>query len=225
MGLSEAKKSYYAIIPANVRYDKQLTPNAKLLYGEITALANEKGYCWASNSYFAELYGVSVRSISKWINQLNQKKYIHVKIIYNENNKEIKERRIYIAHPLEEKFYTYGRKVLHPIEEKFQDNNTINNTLYKDIVEYLNKIAGTNYKHTTRKTRDLIKARINEGFTIDDFKKVIDIKTAEWKDDPKMSKYIRPETLFSNKFEGYLNQITVNNKRQSADKPKPFQFD
>ena len=225
MGLSEAKKSYYAIIPANVRYDKQLTPNAKLLYGEITALANEKGYCWASNSYFAELYGVSVRSISKWISQLNQKKYIHVKIIYNENNKEIKERRIYIAHPLEEKFYTYRRNVLHPIEEKFQDNNTINNTLYKDIVEYLNKRAGTNYKHTTRKTRDLIKARINEGFTIDDFKKVIDIKTAEWKDDPKMSKYIRPETLFSNKFEGYLNQITVNNKGQSADKPKPFQFD
>ena len=225
MGLAEAKKSYYAIIPANVRYDKQLTPNAKLLYGEITALANEKGYCWASNSYFAELYGVSVRSVSKWINQLNQKKYIHVKIIYNENNKEIKERRIYITHPLEEKFYTYGRNVLYPIEEKFQDNNTINNTLYKDIVEYLNKRAGTNYKHTTRKTRALIKARINEGFTIDDFKKVIDIKTAEWKNDPKMSKYIRPETLFSNKFEGYLNQITVNNKGQSADKPKPFQFD
>ena len=71
----------------------------------------------------------------------------------------------------------------------------------------------------------MIKARINEGFTIDDFKKVIDIKTAEWKDDPKMSKYIRPETLFSNKFEGYLNQITVNNKGQSVDKPKPFQFD
>ena len=96
---------------------------------------------------------------------------------------------------------------------------------YIYIVAYLNQKAGTSYRHTTRKTRDLIKARWNEGFRVDDFKKVIDIKVAEWKDNPKMSKFIRPETLFSNKFEGYLNQITVNNKGQSADKPKPFQFD
>ena len=60
-------KSYYAIIPANVRYDKDLPANAKLLYGEITALCNEKGICWATNDYFAKLYDVSKTSISKWI--------------------------------------------------------------------------------------------------------------------------------------------------------------
>ena len=112
--MNELQKSYYAIIPANVRYDNDLTPNAKLLYGEITALCNEKGYCWASNNYFAELYKVSKKSISKWINQLIQKGYIKSQIIYKEGNKSIEERRLYISTPM---------------EEKVKDNNTyINNT-------------------------------------------------------------------------------------------------
>ena len=80
-------------------------------------------------------------------------------------------------------------------------NNNIN--IY--IVEYLNSKANTNYKTTTRKTNELIKARINEGFTLDDFKKVIDNKTSDWKG-TDYEKFLRPETLFGNKFEGYLNQ-------------------
>lgn len=117
------KKSYYAVIPANVRYDKELTPNAKLLYGEITALCNEKGYCWATNEYFAELYGVSKKSISKWIKDLIDKKYIQSELIYKEGSKEILHRYIRIVpYPMEEKFHT-------PMEEKVKDNNTyINNT-------------------------------------------------------------------------------------------------
>lgn len=82
------------------------------------------------------------------------------------------------------------------------------NIPYAEIIDYLNQKAGTNYRHTTRKTQTLIKARWNEGFTLEDFKTVIDKKTAEWFHDPKMSKYLRPETLFGNKFEGYLNQKT-----------------
>ena len=72
------QKNYYAIIPASIRYDSELTPNAKLMYGELTALSNEKGYCWASNAYFSELYKVSNVSISKWISQLQKKKYIDI---------------------------------------------------------------------------------------------------------------------------------------------------
>ena len=91
------KKSYYAIIPAFVRYDSNLTANAKLLYGEITALCNEKGYCFARNKYFADLYGVSNVSISKWINQLKDYGYIKVKMVYKGNSKEIESRQMYIT--------------------------------------------------------------------------------------------------------------------------------
>ncbi len=76
---------------------------------------------------------------------------------------------------------------------------------YKTIVSYLNEKAGTNYKHTTAKTRTAIHARLEEGFTLDDFKTVIDKKCADWLCDEKMEKYLRPETLFGTKFEGYLN--------------------
>src|SRR5690625_2721742 len=79
-----------------------------------------------------------------------------------------------------------------------------------EIVTYLNDMANRNYRHTTRKTQSLIRARMNEGFTVDDFKRVIDIKTDEWLNDSKMNKYLRPETLFGTKFESYLNQETTS---------------
>ena len=121
------QKSYYAIIPANVRYDEDLIPNAKLLYGEITALCNEKGYCWATNQYFAELYKVSKVSISKWVSNLEKKGYITIEMIYKEGSKEILYRYIRIVNdPIKEKFNTPQRKVNDPIKEKFNDNNTIN---------------------------------------------------------------------------------------------------
>lgn len=77
--------------------------------------------------------------------------------------------------------------------------------MYIAVVSYLNEKAGTNYKHTTAKTRTAIHARLEEGFTLDDFKTVIDKKCADWLCDEKMEKYLRPETLFGTKFEGYLN--------------------
>jgi DNA-binding MarR family transcriptional regulator len=84
------KPNYYANIIAPVRYDKDLTPNAKLLYGEITALANKHGYCYASSQYFADLYGVKRQTVSSWISQLKKKGYI--KVIIKSNYK----RKIYI---------------------------------------------------------------------------------------------------------------------------------
>lgn len=76
----------------------------------------------------------------------------------------------------------------------------------KTIVGYLNEKTKSTYRTTTRETKRLIKARLNEGFTVDDFKTVIDKKTAVWFNDTKMKNYLRPTTLFGPKFEEYLNE-------------------
>ena len=86
----EEKPSYYAIIPADVRYDKDLPPMAKLLYGEITCLTQKNGFCWATNSYFADLYGMSKDRISKLIGILEKKGYISVHVERNEKNEVVK---------------------------------------------------------------------------------------------------------------------------------------
>lgn len=86
---------------------------------------------------------------------------------------------------------------------------------YQEILDYLNGKVGTSYRASSKATQRLIKARSNEGFEVEDFKKVIDIKVAAWKDDPKMSQYLRPATLFGTKFEAYLNEPMPN--RQPAN--------
>jgi len=133
----EEKPNYYAIIPADVRYDTELKPNEKLLYGEITSLMNKEGYCYASNKYFAELYNVSVQSISYWISNLIDKGYLQSEIVYKENSKEISYRKLTT---------TLLKKSLIPIKENFKggikeifkDNNKdiiINNNIERYIEE------------------------------------------------------------------------------------------
>lgn len=91
--MSLDKPSYYAVIPAHVRYS-QIKPNAKLLYGEITALCNEKGYCWASNDHFAKLYGVSAKQVSLWVKQLIDNNFIKVESIKSRSGTL---RKLYLA--------------------------------------------------------------------------------------------------------------------------------
>lgn len=99
--------------------------------------------------------------------------------------------------------------------EKEEEKNSLSDEI-KEIMSYFNEICGTAYKDTSQKTKSLIQARMNEGFTIDDFKIVIRKKYEGWNDDPKMREYLRPITLFSNKFESYLNQPNAEKK----EKPK-----
>lgn len=118
----------------------------------------------------------------------------------------------------ENNVYTLYTDCIHSIDKNRIEKNSIDknsidiyspekqdNVPYKEIIDYLNLKANTNYKHTTKKTKDCIKARINEGFVLKDFKIVIDNKINEWIN-TDMEKYLRPETLFGTKFESYLNQ-------------------
>lgn len=101
-------------------------------------------------------------------------------------------------------------------ESKVNNNNiveqsTTDNATYKQIVDYLNEKTGKSFKSTTRATQTVIRARLAEGFTVEDFKTVIDKKSMQWKDDQKMAAYLRPETLFAAKhFESYLNEKSVS---------------
>lgn len=133
--------SYYSILTANVRYDKELKANEKLLFSEITALSNRNGYCHANNNYFANLYNVSKTSISNWINHLKERGYLKVEMI--KDGKEIKERRLFpISTPIKENFNTPSKNIYEgnkekfnsPIKENFKENITSINTTSKNKV-------------------------------------------------------------------------------------------
>lgn len=135
------KKSYFAIIPANVRYDDELSANAKLLYGEITALCNEKGYCWASNDYFSQLYGKSKYTVSRWISSLSKKGYIQSEISKEDGNMRM-------LTPLLTKNATLLTKTAIGIDENrntpIDENRKQNNTLLNNTVNSSSYIESSN---------------------------------------------------------------------------------
>lgn len=92
--------------------------------------------------------------------------------------------------------------------EKQTDNKPDKKAIYVEIIDYLNKKLGSTYRATTKATQQHINARLAEGFTVEDFKRVIDNQCAKWKSDAKMAQYLRPATLFGAKFESYLNSPT-----------------
>lgn len=160
------KRSYYAVLPANVRYDKNITPNAKLLYAEITALCNHKGYCWAGNAYFAELYGVTKTSVSNWISSLQKNGYIDIQFIYKEGSKEIQSRHISIVNniPIQDNLNTYAKNFNEGMQKIFTDNTIISNTkkeeiISKDIITQKQKSLVPKETKKAKKTKDIVTMR------------------------------------------------------------------
>ncbi len=155
--------NYYAIIPAKVRYDKDLTANAKLLYGEITALCNENGICWASNRYFADLYGASKETISRWISQLAKKEYIFIKMFYKKGSKEIDKRIISINRFLE------GEKPIDENEDTYIQKSQDDNVLTKINIPYMQKCGEGTVKNVKENITSITNKKKEEAY-----KKIID---------------------------------------------------
>lgn len=99
------------------------------------------------------------------------------------------------------------------IEEDKEEDKKVEKEIYKSVVDYLNTKTDSHYKSKTPKTQRLIEARLKEGFTLEDFKDVIDKKCDEWKG-TEWEKFLRPETLFGTKFESYLNAKTTKKQEQ-----------
>lgn len=126
---AEERPNYYAVIPADVRYDKTLSASEKLFYAEIVALTHKDGRCWASRRYFADLYGVDERTISRWTTKLAERGYIEVRVIRNAQ-KAILRRNIALKvfhTPSDKNVPTYGQKCPYPSDKNVAENNTSNN--------------------------------------------------------------------------------------------------
>ena len=180
--IAELKKSYYAIIPAEVRYDEELPPNAKLLYGEITSLCNEKGYCWATNQYFADLYKVSKITVSRWISTLYKKGYIAVETLYKEGTKEIIERHLYIVNtPINKNVNRYIQNDLEgineivntPINKNVKDNNKVINTKINNKLE-VSKHKYGEYQHVLLTDKEHTHLLDLYGNSLDEHIKILD---------------------------------------------------
>ncbi|EEI85586.1 hypothetical protein HMPREF0072_1793 [Anaerococcus lactolyticus ATCC 51172] len=137
--------TYYTILPAEVRLDKRLLPFERILFSDILSLANKKGYCFATNAYFAKTYGVSTVSISTWISSLVKYGYLRRVYDYKDNTKMIERRKLYIKPD----FMAYKTSLSDPhqadfkqgIQGDFKDNN-ININNIKDNTDYTRKIDG-----------------------------------------------------------------------------------
>ncbi len=123
MSLPKIHPNYYAVIPASVRYDKELPAAARLLYGELAALSNQEGFCWASNRYFANLYGATTRSVQNWLNDLEARGYI--KTQYSDSASGT-ARNIYLTEAHEKNVMGGMKNNSPPTENNFTHNTKTN---------------------------------------------------------------------------------------------------
>ena len=194
------------------------------------------GFFYKSYKEWEEETGLTKRQVSYSIGKIkdlglvetklkkaNGSPTIHYKLDYDKLLDSIVTKCHY---RLEQNVTIDSDKMSQSLTENTTENTTENNIStskipYKDIIDYLNEKADKRFKHTTANNQKFIRSRWNEGNTLDDFKRVIDIKVSQWKNDKDMNQYLRPQTLFGTKFESYLNEKPIN-KPLTPQAPKEW---
>lgn len=216
--MSAVKDNNFIAIQGWMRTQLNLKGNELLIYALIYGFSQDQNSKFSgTRRYLAEWCGCSLKTVDNTIASLLAKKLIvkHEKYVngirmcdYTAVPPEIAARQNdtqATATPTAEHDTTEPQPLLNepqaPAQPKEPDPT-------EEAIGYLNQRAGTHYKATTASTRKLVKARLKEGFTIDEFKTVIDRKCADWLNNRDMAQYLRPETLFGPKFESYLNAQT-----------------
>lgn len=206
---------YFYTLPAPVFYDKDLSDQAKLLACVIANFCNKYGTCTVTNKNLGEVMGKSERTVSRLVSELSDAGFIQVIVDNLDANKRTITLTTKMSTPHDKNDYTSRQICLH---NNTKDNNTKYNSEFGQIVDYLNQKSGSNFKATNDATKRLISARLNEGYTVEDFKKVIDNQVARWTG-TEYEEYLQPSTLFApTKFEKYLNFAL----KQQTEKPKPI---
>ena len=216
----------YGIIPKKVMRDQSLSPESKAIYAYLSSFCGNGDTAFPSIGLMCHDLGMGEDRFFKHRKPLIELGYIQVR------KKKTSKGFMNNIYTLPQTLYPdfKGTENQGTGNRGTNNNSSINNSIkkdnmsstekipYKEIISYLNQATNKKYK-VTQKWKDLIKARWNEGQRLEDFKKVINVKSSQWLNDSNMNKYLRPQTLFGNKFDDYLQEY------REPTKPKKPQND
>ena len=222
--------SWYIVVTADVRRDKRLTANAKFLYCDIAALSRQKGYCYASNAYFASLNDCSEQSVINWLNQLVKCGYIIRELVYDNTKKNVKERRLYLRDSAYSKNFeggtqnslcTSSKSFGEGTQNSLGENNTVNITVNNTVNKYT---AGFEefWKLYPRKVEKAAaykayKARLKEGVSKDTLLTAVKNYNQKITDEHTTETYIKYPKSFLSKdrsFDDYLEYKSPQDRQE-----------
>lgn len=219
----------YGIIPKKVMRDLALSAESKAIYAYLSSFCGNGNTAFPSISLMCHDLGMGEDRFLKHRKPLVDRGYIQIR--KKKSSKGFMNNIYTLPHTLYPDFA--GTENQCTGNQGTNNNSSINNNNkknnmsgseripYKKIIDYLNKLIGSRFTNESSDSRKLIKARWNEGNALEDFISVIDIKVKQWKDNPEMSKYLRPSTLFSAKnFENYKAEVLAEKQKNNMNQNK-----